>query len=64
VRSPVGAGDAALAGMLWAVSENCDAVETARRIVACGTAAAMQEGTEVGDRSLVESLLGQVKVIR
>jgi 1-phosphofructokinase family hexose kinase len=64
VRSPVGAGDAALAGLLWAVSDNCDAVETARRIVACGTAAAMQEGTEVGDRSLVETLLGQVQVIR
>ncbi|GAB4537908.1 MAG: 1-phosphofructokinase [Anaerolineae bacterium] len=61
-RSPVGAGDAALAGLLWAVSDGCDAVETARRIVACGTATAMQEGTGVGERSLVEELLNQVQV--
>lgn len=63
-RSPVGAGDAALAGLLWAVSDGCDAIETARRIVACGTAAAMQEGTGVGDRSQVENLLNQVQVTR
>jgi 1-phosphofructokinase family hexose kinase len=63
-RSPVGAGDAALAGLLWAVSDGCDVLETARRAVACGTAAAMQEGTGVGDRRLVEELLGQVRASR
>jgi 1-phosphofructokinase len=63
-RSPIGAGDAALAGLLWAVSDRCDAVETARRAVACGTAAAMQEGTALGDRVLIEKLLSQVKVIK
>jgi 1-phosphofructokinase family hexose kinase len=61
-RSPVGAGDAALAGLLWAVLEGCDASETARRAVACGAAAAMQEGTGVGDRSLVEDLIPRVRV--
>jgi 1-phosphofructokinase family hexose kinase len=61
-RSPIGAGDAALAGLLWAVSDRCGPVETARRTVACGTAAAMQEGTGVGDRLLVEKLLDQVIV--
>jgi 1-phosphofructokinase family hexose kinase len=61
-RSPVGAGDAALAGLLWATADGCDAAETARRAVACGTAAAMQEGTGVGDRALVEALMGQVDV--
>jgi 1-phosphofructokinase family hexose kinase len=61
-RSPVGAGDAALAGLLWAISDACDPFETARRIVACGTATAMQEGTGVGDRRLVEQLLKQVQV--
>jgi 1-phosphofructokinase family hexose kinase len=61
-RSPIGAGDAALAGLLWAVSEGCDAAETARRAVACGTAAAMQEGTGLGDRALIEHLLGRVEV--
>jgi 1-phosphofructokinase family hexose kinase len=61
-RSPVGAGDAALAGLIWAATEGCDAVETARRAAACGAAAAMQEGTGVGDRVLVEGLLPQVRV--
>jgi 1-phosphofructokinase len=61
VRSPVGAGDATLAGLLWAVSDGCDAAEAARRAVACGTATAMQEGTSVGDRALVERLLSQVQ---
>lgn len=64
VRSAVGAGDAALAGLLWAVSNGCEAAETARRAVACGTAAAMQEGTGLGDRPLVDSLLGQVQIIQ
>jgi 1-phosphofructokinase len=63
-RSPIGAGDAALAGLLWAISDRCDAVETARRAVACGTATAMQEGTALGDRALIEKLLSQVKVTR
>ncbi|MBN1936063.1 MAG: 1-phosphofructokinase family hexose kinase [Anaerolineae bacterium] len=62
-RSPIGAGDATLAGLIWAVSEGCDAHETARRAVACGTAAAMQEGTAVGDAALVQRLVGQVSVI-
>jgi 1-phosphofructokinase len=61
-RSPVGAGDAALAGLLWAVSDECGPVETARRVVACGTATAMQEGTGVGDRTLVKQLLDRVQI--
>jgi len=63
-RSPVGAGDASLAGLLWAVSDHCNVIETARRIVACGTAAAMQAGSGVGDRVLVESLMRQVQVVQ
>jgi 1-phosphofructokinase family hexose kinase len=61
-RSPVGAGDASLAGLLWAIGDECSPAETAARAVACGTATAMQEGTAVGDRALVEQLLGQVTV--
>jgi 1-phosphofructokinase len=63
-RSPVGAGDAAVAGLLWAILDDCDAAATAARAVACGTAAALQEGTGVGDRQLVEQLLPQVVVTR
>ena len=61
-RSPVGAGDATLAGLVWAIGDECSPAETAARAVACGTATAMQEGTAVGDRALVEQLLGQVTV--
>ena len=63
-RSPVGAGDATLAGLLWALSDGCDATEMARRAVACGTATAMQEGTGVGTRSLVDELRPQVTIAR
>ena len=63
-RSPVGAGDAALAGLLWALAEGCDAAETARRVVACGAAAAAQDGSGVGDRELVQQLLGQTRARR
>lgn len=61
-HSSVGAGDATLAGLLWAVSEQCNPGETARRAVACGTAAAMQEGTAMGDRALIERLLDQIQI--
>ena len=62
VRSSVGAGDASLAGLLWGISENCDPATLARRAVACGTAAAMQEGSGVGEISLVRALLEQVEI--
>ena len=61
-RSSVGAGDATLAGLLWAVSENCDADMLARRATACGTAAAMQEGSGVGEAELVRELLDKVDI--
>lgn len=61
-RSPIGAGDATLAGLLWGTVDGCDPAELARRAAACGAAAAMQQGTGVGNRELVEMLLGQVQV--
>jgi 1-phosphofructokinase family hexose kinase len=64
VRSPVAAGDSAMAGLLWALLEGCDAAEVARRAVACGTGTAMQEGSAIGDRALVEDLRQKVKLVR
>jgi 1-phosphofructokinase len=61
-RSSVGAGDASLAGLLWGISENCDPAMLARRAAACGTAAAMQEGSGVGEAALVRDLLEKVEV--
>jgi fructose-1-phosphate kinase PfkB-like protein len=49
---------------LWALSEGCDTAEAARRAVACGTGAAMQEGSGVADRALIEHLRGRVKLVR
>jgi len=63
-RSPVAAGDAALAGLLWAMSDHCNAEESARRIIACGVAAALQEGSEVGERGLVQQLMVRVQLSR
>jgi 1-phosphofructokinase len=62
--SPVGAGDATLAGLIWALQDECDAEEAARRATACGTAAAMQEGTGVGDHALIDALRPKVLVTR
>jgi 1-phosphofructokinase len=62
LASPIGAGDATLAGLVWATRDGCDAVETAHRALACGAAAAMQEGTDVGERATIEALLPQVQV--
>jgi 1-phosphofructokinase family hexose kinase len=61
-RSPVGAGDAALAGLLWAIGDGCGPAQIAARAVACGTAAAMQEGTAMPERALVEQLASRVTV--
>jgi 1-phosphofructokinase family hexose kinase len=63
LASPIGAGDATLAGLVWAVQEGCDPVETARRALACGAAAATQEGTGVGERATVAALLPQARVV-
>jgi 1-phosphofructokinase len=60
--SAVGAGDATLAGLLWAVTDQSDPVMTARRAVACGTAAAMQAGTGMGDWTLIQGLLARIKI--
>lgn len=61
VVSPIGAGDATLAGLVWATRDKCNAAETARRALACGAAAALESGTGVGDRTTVEALLEQAR---
>ncbi len=61
-RSPIGAGDATVAGLAWAVMDGCSPAEIARRAVACGVAAALQEGTGVGEPGVARRLLSQVVV--
>jgi len=58
--NPVGAGDALVAGLLWALSEGLPPAEVAAWGVAAGTAAAMREGVSVGTRAEVKAIYDQV----
>jgi len=62
VKSTVGAGDAFMAGLVWALEGGRDLAEAARWAVACGTAAAMEEGTGVGTWQKVEALAAQITI--
>jgi 6-phosphofructokinase 2 len=46
-RSTVGAGDSMVGGMVWALSQNKSLKEVIRLGVACGSAATMNEGTQL-----------------
>ena len=61
-RNPVGAGDALVAGMVWALEQQLDMVEVARWGVAAGTAAAMRDGVDFGTRGEVNALYDLVSV--
>jgi len=56
IQNPTGAGDALLAGLLWAFMNGCTLAEAARWGVAAGTTAAQQPGVEFGTRQEVEML--------
>ena len=60
--NPVGAGDALLAGIAWALEQRLTLAELARWGVASGTAAAMRAGTESAPRDQVAALYAQVQV--
>jgi 1-phosphofructokinase family hexose kinase len=60
--NPVGAGDALLAGIAWALERGLELDELARWGVASGTAAAMRAGTGPALRGEVEALYGRVLV--
>jgi fructose-1-phosphate kinase PfkB-like protein len=59
---PTGAGDACLAGIVWALQQGLSPVEAARWGAATGTAAAAQTGSGVGSFQEVEKLYQQVVV--
>lgn len=58
--NPVGAGDALVAGLLWALSEGLLLEQVAAWAVATGTAAAAREGVSVGTRTEVEAIRARV----
>jgi 1-phosphofructokinase family hexose kinase len=62
--NPVGAGDALLAGLVWALRQGTSLAEMARWGVAAGTAAAMREGVSVGIKEEIETIYQQVDCIQ
>jgi 6-phosphofructokinase 2 len=46
-KSTVGAGDSMVGGMVWALSQNKSVKEVVQWGVACGSAATMNEGTQL-----------------
>ncbi len=64
VRSTVGAGDSAVAGLVLKLSQGHDIEEASQWAAAAGTAATLTPGTELCRREDVERLLPQVKVER
>ncbi len=62
VRSAVGAGDCAMAGMAMKLAYDEPLIEACRLAVAMGTACVLTPGTELCHRADVERLLPQVEV--
>jgi 6-phosphofructokinase 2 len=59
-KSTVGAGDSMVGGMVWALSQNKSLKEVIQLGVCCGTAATMNEGTQLFNREDVEKLFEEI----
>lgn len=62
VQSTVGAGDAALAGIIYALSHGAALDDVARWGAASGTAAAMKPGTALGSKAEIKQMLEQIQI--
>ena len=62
IHSPIGAGDASLAGFVWGLSQGLDDAQCLRLCVASGTASASLPGTAVASRALIEETAKGVQV--
>ena len=60
-RSTVGAGDSMVGGMVWALSQNKTLKEVIRWGVACGSAATMNEGTQLFKKEDAQRLFDWLK---
>jgi 6-phosphofructokinase 2 len=60
-KSTVGAGDSMVGGMVWALAQNKPWKEVLQWGVACGTAATMNEGTQLFKKEDVERLFQGMK---
>lgn len=60
-KSTVGAGDSMVGGMVWALSQNKTLKEVIQLGVCCGTAATMNEGTQLFNVNDVKKLLKELQ---
>lgn len=60
-KSTVGAGDSMVGGMVWALSQNKTLKEVIQWGVVCGTAATMNEGTELFKKEDAEKLFKEMQ---
>lgn len=60
-KSTVGAGDSMVGGMVWALSQNKTLKEVIQMGVSCGTAATMNEGTQLFKKEDVLQLLKEMQ---
>ncbi len=60
-KSTVGAGDSMVGGMVWALSQNKTLKEVIQLGVCCGTAATMNEGTQLFKKEDVEKLFKEMQ---
>lgn len=60
-KSTVGAGDSMVGAMVWALSQNKSLKEVVRWSVACGSAATMNEGTQLFKLEDAKRLFGELQ---
>ena len=56
VKSTVGAGDAMVAGLIYAMENNLSDFETLKLAIACATAKVMTEGTKIPDNETIKNI--------
>ncbi len=59
--NPIGAGDALVGGVVWALDSGLSLADAAYWGIACGTVAATLPGTAFGNRAQVEEVVGQLQ---
>jgi 6-phosphofructokinase 2 len=60
-KSTVGAGDSMVAGITYSLQKNIDLHNALRFGVACGSAATMNDGTQLFNKEDAEKLYNQLK---
>lgn len=63
IKSTVGAGDAMVAGMAYAIEEDYADYNLLRLAVACGTAKVMTEGTTIPDMEIIKAISKDIEII-